>query len=114
MGVSMKPRGRPKKTRIVEKLPKIGQFSPRGRPGRPDEVELSFDQFEAVRLVDYFGLDHKKAGSRMDISRQTVERILKQARNRISDALVNGKIIKIFGGKIHFKHQKIHPKSHSK
>ena len=104
----MKPKGRPKKKRTVERLPKIGQFSPRGKPGRPDEVELTFDQYEAVRLIDYLGQKHKEAANQMQLSRQTIERILKQARKRISDAIVNGKIIKIFGGMISLKHHKSH------
>jgi len=39
----MKPRGRPKKYRIVHRDPKISQFSPRGRPGRPDEIDLGME-----------------------------------------------------------------------
>jgi len=110
----MKPIGRPKKLRLIENLPKIGQFSPRGKPGRPDEIELSFDQFEAVRLVDLLGQDHKEAAGKMEISRQTLERILKEARKRISDAIVNGKIIRIFGGEIHLKTQRNPPRKTQK
>ena len=50
----MKKKGRPKKTRLIQKEPEIGQFSPRGRPGRPNEIEVPIDQFEARmrRLTD--------------------------------------------------------------
>jgi len=99
----MKPRGRPKKTRIVQKVPKISQFSPRGKPGRPDEAELSIDQFEAIRLVDSLGLKQAQAAARMGLSRQTLGRILKLARKCISGALINGKIIRIHGGEIKLK-----------
>jgi predicted DNA-binding protein (UPF0251 family) len=99
----MKPKGRPKKLRLIEKAPKISQFSPRGKPGRPDEIELGIDQFEALRLVDYLGLRQAQAASRMGLSRQTLGRILKLARKSISDALLNGKIIRIHGGKIKMK-----------
>jgi len=57
----MKRRGRPKKYRIVRIDPKISQFSPRGRPGRPDEVDLAMDQFEAVRLADLYGPGTKRS-----------------------------------------------------
>jgi predicted DNA-binding protein (UPF0251 family) len=40
-------------------LPKI-QFSPRGRPGRPDEIELKMEEFEAIRLADYTGLKQRE------------------------------------------------------
>ncbi|MBU4346334.1 MAG: DUF134 domain-containing protein [Candidatus Omnitrophica bacterium] len=94
----MRPRGRPKKYRIVRLDPRISQFSPRGRPGRPDEINLTMDEFEAVRLTDYKGLDQKKAAQSMHISQQTFSRILAKARRTVSDAIVNGKIIKIQGG----------------
>ncbi|MFH1622403.1 MAG: DUF134 domain-containing protein [Candidatus Omnitrophota bacterium] len=99
----MKPKGRPKKIRLVEKVPEVGQFSPRGKPGRPNEIELAIDQFEALRLVDYKGLKHRQAAGQMGLSRQTLERILKQARKNISDAIINGKIIRIIGGNITIK-----------
>jgi uncharacterized protein len=89
----MKPRGRPKKTRLIKGKPKIGQFSPRGRPGRPDEVELSLDQYEAIRLADYESLEQVEACKTMGISRQTFGRILKAARRKVADGLINGKII---------------------
>jgi len=94
----MQTRGRPKKYRIVHLDPKISQFSPRGRPGRPDEVDLSMDQFEAIRLADHMGLPQKEAAGSMHISQQTFSRILKKARKGLANALVNGNIIKIQGG----------------
>ena len=95
----MKPKGRPIKTRLVKAEPQIVQFSPRGRPGRPDEIDLTVEEFEALRLADHKNTNHKLAGTFMGVSRQTFERILKKARNKVSDGLVNGKIIRIHGGK---------------
>ncbi len=96
----MKPKGRPKKTRLVQGDPKIAQFSPRGRPGRPDEAELTIDQYEAIRLADFMGLEQNKACKYMGISRQTFGRILKGARKTLAEGLVKGKIIKFAGGKV--------------
>src|SRR3989338_6064510 len=96
----MKPKGRPKKLRLVQGDPKIAQFSPRGRPGRPDEVELTIDEYEAIRLADFRGLDQESASKYMAVSRQTFGRILKSARKKLADGLINGKIIKFFGGKV--------------
>lgn len=89
------PRGRPKKIRILQGIPKILQFSPRGKPGRPNEVGLRIDEFEAIRLADYLGLSQKKAAESMKISQQTFSRIIKRARATIAEALVKGDIIKI-------------------
>jgi len=94
----MKKRGRPKKYRIVRVDPWISQFSPRGRPGRPDEVDLAMDEFEAMRLADFKGLSQKEAAKSMHISQQTFSRILKRAHKTIADAIVLGKIIRIQGG----------------
>ncbi len=94
----MQDRGRPKKYRIVKQDPRISQFSPRGRPGRPDEAVLSTDEFEAIRLADFLGLNQKEAAKSMRISQQTFSRILKRARKVVADGLVAGKTIKIQGG----------------
>ena len=91
----MKPRGRPKKQRIVKEEPKIIRFSPRGKPGRPDETDLSIDEFEAIRLADQLGFSQKKAAESMGISQQTFSRIVKKARKIMADAFIKGKIITI-------------------
>ncbi len=95
----MKPRGRPKKFRVVKVDPRIVYFSPRGKPGRPDEAQLSVDEFEALRLADFLGKDQKTASQAMRISQQTFSRMLKRARHVLADSLVNGKILRIQGGK---------------
>ena len=94
----MRARGRPRKYRIVKLDPKISQFSPRGRPGRPDEVELKMDEFEALRLADYLDLSQKEASKSMRISQQTFSRILKKARNLVAKGITTGSAIRIQGG----------------
>ncbi len=94
----MRPRGRPKKYRIIKVDPKISQFSPRGKPGRPDEVELKMDEFEALRLADYQGLAQKEAAKSMRISQQTFSRILIRARNIVAKGIATGSAIRIQGG----------------
>ncbi|VAW12219.1 hypothetical protein MNBD_BACTEROID05-895, partial [hydrothermal vent metagenome] len=58
-------KGRRKKVRYIQNMPKTAQFSPRGNPGRPDEVELNLDQFEAVRLADHQGYDQSEGAVAM-------------------------------------------------
>jgi len=91
-------RGRPKKYRVVRLDPPISYFSPRGKPGRPEEVELAMDEFEAIRLADFLGLSQKEAAKSMHISQQTFSRILKKAHKTMAESLVTGKIIRIKGG----------------
>lgn len=64
------------------------------------EVVLCIDEFEAVRLADYSGLYHEEAARKMDVSRQTFGRIIQSARNKIADALINGRMLKIEGGNV--------------
>ncbi|MFQ5952172.1 MAG: DUF134 domain-containing protein [Candidatus Omnitrophota bacterium] len=90
--------GRPKKKRIVHRKPESFKFSPRGKRGKPDSVILTLEEFEAIRLADWQSKKHADAALSMNVSRQTFERILKDARKTISDAIVNGKGIKIWGG----------------
>jgi len=107
----MQPRGRPKKYRIVRTDPKISQFSPRGRAGRPDEVDLAMDEFEAIRLTDFLGLGQKESAKFMRISQPTFSRTLEKARRTIATALVKGTIIKIQGGHYVFSSREDpHPK----
>lgn len=94
----MKPRGRPKKLRVIKKEPCIRQFSPRGKPGRPDEIELKIEEFEALRMADFIGLSQKESAKNMQISQQTFSRVLNQGRRSLSEALIMGKIIRIQGG----------------
>jgi len=110
----MQTRGRPKKYRIVHEDPKITQFSPRGRPGRPDEVNLTMDEYEAIRLTDYMGFDQKEAAKSMRISQQTFSRVLNKARKNIANALIRGTSIKIQGGSYVISHRYYLPEKPSK
>lgn len=94
----MTSRGRPQKYRVVRTDPKITHFSPRGKPGRPDEIEITMDQYEALRLADFMGFSQKEAANSMHISQQTFSRILKHARKNLATSLATGARIKIQGG----------------
>ncbi len=94
----MKRRGRPKKKKIIREQPRIDHFSPRGRPGRPEEVVITIEEYESIRLSDQLGLAQKKAAQMMGISQQSFSRIVRNARRMIADAIVNAKIIRIEGG----------------
>lgn len=90
--------GRPKKKRIVRTSPASSQFSPRGKRGRPGYIELYLEEYEAIRLVDHRGLDQTDAAGSMGVSQQTFSRVIRNARKRLAEALVLGKIIKVAGG----------------
>jgi len=63
-----------------------------------EEVCLSFEETESVRLKDIEGLDQQQCATNMNISRPTFQRVLGSARKKIAGALLNGKAIRIEGG----------------
>jgi predicted DNA-binding protein (UPF0251 family) len=95
---------RPQKDRIVACDPTISYFKPRGVPLRQmEEVRLTIDQMEALRLADLEGLSQKESGEQMGVSRATFGRIVQRARSIVADALVNGKAILLEGGNYQIK-----------
>ncbi len=90
---------RPQKKRIVVYNPSVSYFKPRGIPMLElEEVQLTIDAYEAVRLSDLEGMSHEEAGQAMGVSRATFGRIILKARKVIANAMVNGKAINIEGG----------------
>jgi predicted DNA-binding protein (UPF0251 family)/predicted Fe-Mo cluster-binding NifX family protein len=71
-----------------------------GSAGKTEEVVLTFDEAEALRLADLEGLYQQAAAQRMGVSRPTFGRIIESARRKTADALINGKRILIDGGKV--------------
>ncbi|NPA10944.1 MAG: DUF134 domain-containing protein [Epsilonproteobacteria bacterium] len=60
-----------------------------------DTVYLNADELEAIRLMDYEGLYQEEAAKEMGVSRPTFSRIIKEARRKIADAIVNSKSLEI-------------------
>ncbi|MFC1967533.1 DUF134 domain-containing protein [Chloroflexota bacterium] len=90
---------RPIKCRRVGFMPGVTYFKPAGIPMRVlEEVKLSLEEAEAVRLKDLEGLEQSDGALRMNVSRPTFQRVLASARQKIADALLNGKAIRIEGG----------------
>ena len=92
-------RGRPKKQRFIQQIPPVSQFIPSIPPHlafpKKPPVYISYDEFEALRLVDYEGLSQEEAGIRMNISRGTIWRLVQSARKKIITALLESRAISI-------------------
>lgn len=90
---------RPQKNRLVAFNPDVAYFKPRGIPLIDlEEVVLTIDECESIRLADLIGMSHEDAGRKMGVSRATFGRIIQRARKTVADALINGKAINIEGG----------------
>jgi predicted DNA-binding protein (UPF0251 family) len=90
----MNGRGRKRRRRNVSINPKHRCFKPCKRDF--DEigfVELGVDEIEALRLIDYLDLYQEESSRIMNISRATFGRIAQRARQKVADALINGKAI---------------------
>ena len=87
---------RPLKPRRVLFDPDVVYFKPRAVPlSILDEVDLSIDELEALRLCDLKDFEQKEAAKKMKISQSTLQRILTSARKKVAEALTEGKAIKI-------------------
>ena len=90
---------RPIKCRRVDYVPEVIYFKPAGIPMRAlEEVCLSVEEAEAIRLKDIERLEQEQCAEKMNVSRPTFQRVLASARQKIADALLNGKAIRIEGG----------------
>lgn len=88
---------RPMRCRRIERLPVYRSFSPDDITTE-ENVQMTVDEFEALRLLDDEGLTQEACASRMNIARTTVTAIYDSARKKVADALVHGKRLLIRGG----------------
>lgn len=90
---------RPRKHRNVCGLPGTNRFGPLGvKKDGSEFVTITIDQYETIRLIDLEGLNQQECSEQMDIARTTVQRIYSEARKKIAEALVGGKVLRIEGG----------------
>jgi len=87
---------RPRLCRKIRFEPNVTYFKPQGVPMRfLDIVELTTEEAEALRLKNIKDLDQNEAAKMMKTSRSTFQRILSSAYKKITEALIEGKAIKI-------------------
>jgi predicted DNA-binding protein (UPF0251 family) len=99
---------RPEKKRNVLAPPAFNKFKPAGiKMHKLEREELSLDEYEALRLADYDGLEHSDAALKMGISRPTFTRLISKARQKVAKFIVDGKVLQIDGGSVHFSQNTI-------
>lgn len=87
---------RPIKPRKIKFDPNVTYFKPRAVPlSKLEEVDLTVDELEAVRLHDLGDCNQAKCAKKMKVSPSTFQRILASAHKKIAEALIKGKAIKI-------------------
>ncbi|HTZ11275.1 MAG TPA: DUF134 domain-containing protein [Candidatus Margulisiibacteriota bacterium] len=92
---------RPCRCRRIRCNPDTNYFKPRGIPvDSLEEVNLTLDELEAVKLADFDGLYQEDAAKKMNISRQTFGNIIARAHKKIADVLLHAKALRIEGGAV--------------
>lgn len=87
---------RPRLCRRIRFNPQVTYFKPRGVPLRTlQEIELTAEEVEALRLRNIRDLDQAEAAKKMNTSQSTFQRILSSAYKKISSAIIEGKAVKI-------------------
>jgi predicted DNA-binding protein (UPF0251 family) len=90
---------RPVKTRLVCHDPKYFVYGPKGKKANSlDRINLTIDELETIRLMDYLDYTQEEAAIQMKVARTTVQRIYNEARKKIAASFIDGKIIVIEGG----------------
>lgn len=90
---------RPVKLRKVCCLPEDSKFGPLGSSSdSSDYINMEIDEYEVIRLIDLEGFSQEECAEQMHVSRPTVQRIYMEARKKLAESLVNGKVLFIEGG----------------
>jgi uncharacterized protein len=90
---------RPIKWRKVCCLPESSRFGPLDSPSNADNVvTMTIDEYETIRLIDLEEYTQEECAGQMNVARTTVQGIYNDARKKVAESLVNGKILQIEGG----------------
>src|SRR5690554_7422442 len=83
---------RPRRLRKIVAPPRFKGYRPHGHQGLTGKpVELLYEEYEALKLADYDGLDHQAASQLMGVSRPTFARIYQSVRKNLALALVKAR-----------------------
>jgi len=89
-------RGRPRVCRHIEPGSSPRCYAPQCCLPEGEEIlSLQPEEVEILRLVDLEGLEQEEAAAHLGVSRKTAWRDLHEARRKVADALVNGKILEM-------------------
>jgi predicted DNA-binding protein (UPF0251 family) len=90
---------RPRKWRNVCCLPDNNRFGPlSGCAGSQEVIQMTVDEYETIRLIDLEGMNQEECAGHMNIARTTVQGIYLEARKKLAQALVEGRVLHIDGG----------------
>jgi len=93
---------RRKRLRKIVSPPGFRGYKPYGhRHGQEKEVDLLYEEYEAIKLADYDLMNQEEASKLMGVSRATFARVYESARRKIALALVEAREIRsVFGNAV--------------
>ena len=90
---------RPFKWRKVCTMPKHSEFGPLNTQlNERDYIIMTVDEYETIRLIDLEGFNQEECAKQMNVARSTIQGIYIEARKKLAEGLVNGKVLMIKGG----------------
>jgi predicted DNA-binding protein (UPF0251 family)/predicted Fe-Mo cluster-binding NifX family protein len=101
--ICQKGRNMPKltKCRKIAGLPGQFGFCP-SESIEGEAIQLTFDEFETIRLLDREGMTQEQCAREMGVARTTVTAMYESARKKIAKMLVEGRSLTISGGNVRF------------
>jgi len=89
---------RPRKQKLICRMPACNTFGPFGSACTAEPVSMSLEEYEAIRLIDFENMDQAQCATVMGVARSTVQRLYTDARRKMAECLVGGYILQIGGG----------------
>ena len=89
------------KCRKIAGLPGQFGFIPSDNIGE-NAIQLTFDEFETIRLLDREGMTQEQCAAKMGVARTTVTAMYESARKKVAEMLVDGRCLTISGGNVRF------------
>lgn len=90
---------RPVKKKRICSLPVYQEFYCSNAEGDKPFIYMPVEEYETIRLLDYFDMDQKQCAKQMGVARTTVQSLYRAARKRLAACLIEGRPIRITGGK---------------
>ena len=80
-------------------MPERNKFGPLDSPVYAENrVRMTIDEYEAIRLIDLEGFTQEECAKQMNVARTTIQGIYSEARKKLAELLVEGKMLFIEGG----------------
>ena len=89
---------RPEKCKQICTMPENRKFTCAEKSGSDETLNMTVEEFECIRLIDYLGMTQEQCSVQMDVARTTVQRLYTDARKKIAQFIIDGCSLEISGG----------------